>query len=318
MAINLTSPTTFTSAVLIGDTSQTTGGSVDGVPALTAVAGVPVSAALEIQSTSGAFLMPRMTTTQANALTTKANGMQLYDNSLNVVKMYISSAYSTVITANSAGLVTGINTLTLGTSATTAGVLNFKNASNANTATIQSGVSTGNITWTLPTADATVASAPLVSNAAGVLSFATTSGLYKSVPLTDANIKAMYGAPVSVLAAPGAGLAYAIDRWALNVVVGTDPYTGGGIVDLQYGATVHGAGPFAATTMADTIVTAGTLGVNKFLQVGTAVNGGTEINSASAINTAIYISNATGAFVTGGSTNGSAVLHIWYSIIPVI
>lgn len=56
--------------------------------------------------------------------------------------------------------------------------LSFYNATNSNynAFSAASGLAS-NLTWTLPTADAIVAGAPLVSNAAGVLSFGTTLGL---------------------------------------------------------------------------------------------------------------------------------------------
>lgn len=77
MSLNTTSPTTFTSAVLIGDTVNN-----DAPPTMTTVGNPaqPVSAALEIKSTSGGLLIPRMTTAQRLALTNlPTNGMLVYD-----------------------------------------------------------------------------------------------------------------------------------------------------------------------------------------------------------------------------------------------
>lgn len=50
------------------------------------------SAALEISSTTGAFLNARMTTTQKNALTA-VNGMQVYDTTLNRMECYVNGAW---------------------------------------------------------------------------------------------------------------------------------------------------------------------------------------------------------------------------------
>jgi hypothetical protein len=54
------------------------------------------SAALEVKSTTGAILVPRMTTTQKNALT-PTNGMILYDTTLNKFQGYESGAWLNLI-----------------------------------------------------------------------------------------------------------------------------------------------------------------------------------------------------------------------------
>lgn len=83
--INELSPTTLTTGVLIGDIVVTTNGSPDSIPRPTLAAagvptllGTPVTAALEIKSTTGALLLPRMTTTQRNALNA-VPGMTIYN-----------------------------------------------------------------------------------------------------------------------------------------------------------------------------------------------------------------------------------------------
>ena len=49
---------------------------------MTKVAGVPVKAAVEIQSTEGGFLLPRMTSAQRIALTPIVDGMEVYDTTV--------------------------------------------------------------------------------------------------------------------------------------------------------------------------------------------------------------------------------------------
>lgn len=78
MGFNTASPATFTTAVLIGDTVHSPNGGTDSIPLLTTSGGSPVSTCLEIQSTAGALLVSRMTTTQRLALT-PADGMLVYD-----------------------------------------------------------------------------------------------------------------------------------------------------------------------------------------------------------------------------------------------
>jgi hypothetical protein len=70
MAINLTSPSVY-SSILIGDRNS-------GNLSFTQVAGVPASAILELQTTEGAFIVPRMTSVQRDAMTVTP-GMLIYN-----------------------------------------------------------------------------------------------------------------------------------------------------------------------------------------------------------------------------------------------
>lgn len=88
MAINTESPTTFTTAVLIGDAKPLHGefdtSSPDTIPilSLAPINGEFVDAALEIQSTLGALLIPRMTTLEFavfNARNRIVDGMIVYN-----------------------------------------------------------------------------------------------------------------------------------------------------------------------------------------------------------------------------------------------
>ena len=47
------------------------------------------------QSTTKGFLIPRMTTTQINAISTPTEGLQAYDNTLHVNKVYDATAWRT-------------------------------------------------------------------------------------------------------------------------------------------------------------------------------------------------------------------------------
>jgi hypothetical protein len=78
MGINLIAPGSASpTGALFYDT-----GAFGATASMTKVAGVPVSAAVEIQSTQGALLLPRMTTTQRLAMTTVVDGMEVYDSTL--------------------------------------------------------------------------------------------------------------------------------------------------------------------------------------------------------------------------------------------
>jgi hypothetical protein len=98
--INLTSPVTFTTAMLIADVVTQAGGSVDAVPQLTQVGTQAASIALEIQSTLGAFLLPRVTTTQMNNMTagsTGVNGMLVYNTTTGAFYGYIGGAWTALV-----------------------------------------------------------------------------------------------------------------------------------------------------------------------------------------------------------------------------
>jgi hypothetical protein len=100
MGINLIGPgACFSTATLIADSVSTTGGSVDSTASLTQVNGVPVNAALEVQSTKGGFLMPRMTTAQRNALTTVVNGMLVFLTDQQSYSVYQNGLWQTSVSS---------------------------------------------------------------------------------------------------------------------------------------------------------------------------------------------------------------------------
>ena len=89
MAINLTAPQMGNTATYFCDTNN------DGtIPSMTQVDGVNVAAAFEIQSTGGAFLPPRMTTAQINALTPVSDGMYVYNTDLASPVIRTNNAWS--------------------------------------------------------------------------------------------------------------------------------------------------------------------------------------------------------------------------------
>lgn len=99
MPINLTAPSVSPSAVLIADNINTAGGSPDAITqGLTRVTvnGVlqPVNAALEIQSTSAALLLPRMTTAQIAAMPSVTDGMIVYNTTTSSVNVRQSGVFT--------------------------------------------------------------------------------------------------------------------------------------------------------------------------------------------------------------------------------
>jgi len=97
MAINKVSPATFTTGVLVGDTVATPGGGTDSIPKMTTVGNRVVSAALEVQSSKGAFLLSRLTTAQRDdANFVPDNGMIIYNNSTNDLNAYVNDDWERI------------------------------------------------------------------------------------------------------------------------------------------------------------------------------------------------------------------------------
>ncbi len=81
------SASTSTTPVLITDTFNAPNGSCDAIQSMTIVNGQPVSAALEIQSTTGGLLVPRMSTAEIDDLNAD-NGMIAYDEEVEKFKFH--------------------------------------------------------------------------------------------------------------------------------------------------------------------------------------------------------------------------------------
>jgi hypothetical protein len=90
MTINLLAPTETQAPVLIADPVTTAFGAAGSTAGLTKVGGRPVSVCLELQSTEGAFLLPRMTEDQRDALNATP-GMQIYNLDAGVINTFDST-----------------------------------------------------------------------------------------------------------------------------------------------------------------------------------------------------------------------------------
>ena len=156
--------------------------------------------------------------------------------------------------------------------------------------------------------DATVSSTGVLTVSAGAI---TSSKIDPSViqtaviPLTAAQIIAMYTTPVSLIAAPGAGKAILVDGLTFEFTGTATQFTGGGAVQIQY----HGY----AANLLDSTIAAATIQANAtaILQFGIASTVGGNIVEA---NTGIDITNATAAFAAG---TGTAKVFIRYRIITL-
>lgn len=100
MALYTTVPTNYTS-VLVADQTST-----GGTSSPTMVGVNQVNAALEVKSTTGAFLICRMTQAQRDAMTTVVDGMLVYQTD-NTPGLYLRSAGAWAAVANAGGDVAG-------------------------------------------------------------------------------------------------------------------------------------------------------------------------------------------------------------------
>ena len=80
-----------------------------------AITGLDVSAKVQIDSIYGGLLIPRLTTTEKNAILTPATGLQLYDTTLNQIQFYNGSAW---VSTGLDGIYGGSGTLSTNTTIT--------------------------------------------------------------------------------------------------------------------------------------------------------------------------------------------------------
>lgn len=125
-----------------------------------------------------------------------------------------------------------------------------------------------------------------------------------AVPLTAAQLIAMYATPVNLIpAVPGKTII--VDSYELNMTTTSTVFTGGGVVAPQYAATANGAGTALTATVAASVVTA------------TAGNSVTSripvVQSAIAqAGVGVFLSNQTAAFAAG---TGSAVVTMTFHCV---
>jgi hypothetical protein len=136
---------------------------------------------------------------------------------------------------------------------------------------------------------------------------------YTTVAITAAQFNGMYAAPKLLLAAQGANTLIVLHRAALCMTFVSAAYQAGGVVGLQYDATVHGAGVAASGTeaAADFFAVAST----SFQFNGVAGNTVAIAPFSTTVNKGLYLSCLTQDFTTGDST---FVMHLWYSVIPTV
>ena len=148
-------------------------------------------------------------------------------------------------------------------------------------------------------------------NGGVVTLFSNSQDLFATVTLTSDEIKGMYAAPELIVPAPGPDLMLVLQQLVMIPVFGTAAYAAGGVVNVQYGSTVHGDGYWTTTdTPASAFQQTSTIVINVPCDFPTASSYSWTL--AQIGNQGLYLSNQTGAFTTG---DGPLLCHLWYSVV---
>lgn len=130
------------------------------------------------------------------------------------------------------------------------------------------------------------------------------------VSMTLAQFTGMYAAPALLVPAQGANTIIVLESMLLKEIYGSAALTAGGVVGVQYGNTVHGAGAAASSTVEASDFTGATASTAYFF---TGLSGNAvEVAYTACVNTGLYLSNATQAFATG--TGSSFIANIVYNV----
>lgn len=192
-------------------------------------------------------------------------------------------------------------------SAGSSGKVAFYNDAGTNYSAFQAANPGTTVTWTLPSIDATIPGQVLSSNAAGILSWASTGTLSATVIVAAADLLTLNTIPIQIIPAPGAGNMISIVGATMEYVFNITPYTVAAGSQLQlFISTIEVGSDIAATGLLDQ-------GANTF-GFTTAANQITGIPTATVANQPLTIKNSSTAF-TGG--NGTLVVTVYYNIIPV-
>ncbi|CAB4127736.1 hypothetical protein UFOVP98_13 [uncultured Caudovirales phage] len=120
--------------------------------------------------------------------------------------------------------------------------------------------------------------------------------LSASVAITAAQFNGAYAAPVELVSAPGSNKLLVLDSLSLVMTYGSADYAAGGVVAVQWGDTVDGAGVIASTTLAAADFFAAASTVFQFNR------GVVPAPFSTTVDQGLYLSNVTQPFTTGDST----------------
>lgn len=126
---------------------------------------------------------------------------------------------------------------------------------------------------------------------------------YAKVTITSQNILDMNGAPVTVIASPGAGKSILVHDLVFTMTRTGTAYANGGAVSFEYAA-----GQDVVATIAATVVT-GAAGTTTSRRIPVDYS---DVAVADTQDDVLRVTNATAPFITG---TGTAIVEILYSIV---
>lgn len=153
------------------------------------------------------------------------------------------------------------------------------------------------ITTALLAANA-VTAAKIANNTITSTQVATSLIQFSEVAMTAAQWNGMYAAPMLLVAAPGVGLLLALAEADYSMTFVAAAYAAGGVVNIQYDNTVHGAGVQATQDTAAATVTG--IAASSWIPAQGNVNVANAF--ATTVDKGFYLSNKTAAFTTGDGT----------------
>ena len=124
--------------------------------------------------------------------------------------------------------------------------------------------------------------------------------------LTVAQIKALIGTPLTIVAAKGSGKTILVDNAVLSITTTTCPFTAGGVLSLTLGTSL-GAVITGTMTSAAVVATASTTTVTDVISAAATLTGYD--------NTPLVLSNATAAFAFGVGCTGK--LTTKYRVVAI-
>jgi len=282
-----------------------------GLKALTAANGTNSNVAV------GSTALTGLASGNSNTAVGAQSGAALTGGSNNVLIGFdAGTALNASITTLNQCTYIGSNALSTTNSLTNAIGIGYNvNNSTSNTAVIGqslTSISTGSVGTQLG-----LPAVPFTGIALGAAANAGAIKQVTSVTLTAANIQAMYGTPVQLIAGIASN-AIILQNVTLNFVYGgTNQFANGGVIVIQYGNTIHGAGTSAtsgANSGAAGLIT-GTTNNFEVQQGYNAAASGTGTASSGIIGTGIYISNQSAAFTSG--TNNTVIVTLEYLVFPM-
>lgn len=130
---------------------------------------------------------------------------------------------------------------------------------------------------------------------------------YKEVPLTAAQIIALYTTSVEVVPAV-AGKAIVLDSFVFDLTGTATQFTGGGVVNLQYDSTANGAGTTLHADIAATVVQ----GATARILTHRIPKDLSSIATTAIVGKGVYIGAKTAVFAAG---TGTAICKVSYHLV---